>query len=98
MEFIRTLVYEHKGSEAYKTASAAQLYYQKKNVTISKFQKLLYDFSGFAKPDMFSANYKLKTSFFRRFVIQQVQYVLSNGINFSAPGTKETLGKSFENQ
>lgn len=98
MDFIRGLVAEHMGSEAYQTASAAQLYYQKRNVTISKFQKLLYDFAGRTKPDLFSANYKLKTSFFRRFVIQQVQYVLSNGISFGKPGTKEKLGKDFENQ
>ncbi len=98
MEFIRGLISEHKSSPAYRVAAAAGAYYRKQNVTISKFQKLLYDFTGQAQPDLFSANYKLKTSFFRRFVIQQVQYVLSNGITFSNPATKEKLGRDFENQ
>lgn len=98
LDFIRRAVNSHKSSEAYKVAAAAEAYYAKRNVTISKFQKLLYDFQGRAHLDMFSANYKLKTSFFRRFVIQQVQYILSNGITFTDPDTKAALGRDFENQ
>lgn len=98
IDFCRTVVKEHKSSEAYKIAADAEAYYAKRNVTISKFQKLLYDFQGRAHPDMFSANYKLKTSFFRRFVIQQVQYILANGITFTDAGTKAKLGQDFENQ
>lgn len=98
IDFCRAVVNEHKSSEAYKIAADAEAYYAKRNVTISKFQKLLYDSQGRAHPDMFSANYKLKTSFFRLFVIQQVQYILANGITFSDPNTKPKLGKDFENQ
>lgn len=98
MDFIRSAVNEHKSSEAYKIAAAAEEYYAKRNVTISKFQKLLYDFTGRAQVDIFSANYKLKTSFFRRFVIQQVQYVLSNGVTFEKKDTKKKLGRNFDNQ
>lgn len=98
MDFIRSAVQGHQSSTAYKIASAAEEYYAKRNVTISKFQKLLYDFTGKAQIDMTSANYKLKTSFFRRFVTQQVQYVLSNGVTFANPDTKEKLGRGFDNQ
>lgn len=98
MDFVRQAVADHKSSAAYKIAADAEQYYAKKNVTISKFQKLLYDVQGNAHVDMFSANYKLKTGFFRRFVIQQVQYVLSNGVTFEDKGTKEKLGGSFDNQ
>lgn len=98
MDFIRTVVNKHRSSAAYKIAADAEEYYAKRNVTISKFQKLLYDFSGRAHVDMFSANYKLKTSFFRRFVTQQVQYVLSNGVTFEKPDTKDKLGRGFDNQ
>lgn len=98
LQFIRAIVSEHKASDAYKTAAAAEEYYAKRNVTISKFQKILYDFAGRAHQDLTSANYKLKTSFFRRFVIQQVQYVLSNGVTFKNSNTKKKLGKDFDNQ
>ncbi len=98
LDFCRLVINEHKASPAYRIAADAETYYAKRNVTISKLQKLLYDFQGRAHVDMFSANYKLKTSFFRRFVIQQVQYILANGITFTDPNTKAALGKDFENQ
>lgn len=98
IDFIRSVVRDHRASEAYKIAAAAEEYYAKRNVTISKFQKLLYDFTGRAQVDIFSANYKLKTSFFRRFVTQQVQYVLSNGVTFERKDTKKKLGRNFDNR
>lgn len=87
---------EHCGSHAYKKAVTANEYYAKKNTTISKYQKFLYTMSGRAVADNFSANYKTKTTFFRLMVIQQVQYILSNGISFSSPSTKERLGRDFD--
>ena len=98
MDFVAGLVREHTSSDGYTIAAAAEAYYAKRNLTIEKFQKFLYTANGQAYPDLFSANYKLKTLFFRRFIIQQVQYVLSNGVTFEQPGTKERLGGSFDNQ
>lgn len=97
-KFVFAVIEEHKGCAAYKTASIAEKYYAKKNVTIMAFQKMLYNFSGQAVPDMWSANYKLRTHFFRRFVTQQVQYVLSNGVTFQNEDTKGKLGKTFDTQ
>lgn len=98
IEFIKRAINEHISSPAYKTAAIAEEYYAKRNVTISKFQKILYDASMIPHVDMQSANYKLKTTFFRRFVIQQVQYVLSNGVTFEDEKTKEKLGADFDTQ
>lgn len=98
MKFVFEAIEEHKGSTAYKMASIAEKYYAKKNVTIMAFQKMLYNMHGQAVPDMWSANYKLRTHFFRRFVTQQVQYVLANGVSFQEDDTKEKLGKRFDTQ
>lgn len=97
-KFVFDVIEEHKGSSAYKTASIAEKYYAKKNVTIMAFQKMLYDMHGREVPDMWSANYKLRTHFFRRFVTQQVQYVLANGVTFQNKDTKDKLGKKFDTQ
>ena len=97
-KFVFDVIAEHKTSEAYKVASIAEKYYAKKNVTIMAFQKMLYNMKGQAVPDMWSANYKLRTHFFRRFVTQQVQYVLSNGVTFQKKDTKDKLGKKFDTQ
>lgn len=98
MKFITDAVREHKASEAYKVARDAEAYYAKRNVTIEKFQKVLRTVTGQSVPDLFSANYKLKTGFFRRFVLQQTQYVLSNGVAFEKDETAEKLGADFENR
>ena len=98
MEFVQGAVRDHTSSDDYKIAAAAEAYYAKHNLTIEKFQKFLYTANGQAYPDLFSANYKLKTLFFRRFVIQQVQYVLSNGVTFEQDSTKERLGETFDSR
>ena len=98
MKFLTDAVREHKASEAYKVARDAEAYYAKRNVTIEKFQKVLRLVTGQSVPDLFSANYKLKTGFFRRFVLQQTQYVLSNGVTFEKDDTAEKLGADFENK
>ena len=97
-KFVFDVIEDHKNSTAYKTAAIAEQYYAKKNVTIMAFQKMLYNMSGQKVPDLWSANYKLRTHFFRRFVTQQVQYVLSNGVTFQKKDTKGKLGKKFDTQ
>ena len=98
MKFVYDAIEEHKGSAAYKMASIAEKYYAKKNVTIMAFQKMLYNMAGQAVPDLWSANYKLRTHFFRRFVIQETQYVLANGVTFQKNDTKKKLGHNFDTQ
>lgn len=97
-QFVFDVIEEHKASAAYKTAVIAEKYYAKKNVTIMAFQKMLYNMNGQQVPDLWSANYKLRTHFFRRFITQQVQYVLSNGVTFQKKDTKDKLGKKFDIQ
>lgn len=95
-DFIRAAINDHIGSDAYKTARDAEAYYAKKNVTITNLQKFIYSLQGRAVPDVWSANFKTKTGFFRTAIIQQVQYVLSNGVSFADKDTKKKLGGSFD--
>lgn len=97
-DFCRRAVNAFMCSPEYRLAQDGEAYYNKHNSTIEKFQKYLYTISGRQVRDVFSANYKLKTLFFRRLVTQQVQYVLGNGVFFSEDDTKEKLGKDFDFQ
>jgi len=92
MEFIRSAVNEHKSSPLYKTAVDARLYYEGENPTITKYEKIIYDMNGRAHVDMFTANHKIKSSFFTRNVDQQTGFLLGNGITFNDPITKDKLG------
>ena len=96
--FIQSVVSDHRGSDYYKTAADAEQYYAKRNVTILKYQKYIYNNLGQQVPDVWSSNYKLTHGYFRQFVIQQVQYVMAHGVSFQNEETKERLGKDFDNK
>ena len=91
-DFVRALIQEHKTSPDYKIAADAYEYYCHRNVTINEFQKLLYRVDGTAVPDNFDANYKMASRYFYRFIIQEVQYLLGNGISFGDDATADKLG------
>lgn len=98
MSFIRAFVAEHCGTREYQVAMDAEEYYAKRNVTILKYEKIVMDAMGQATKDIWSSNYKLTHGFFRQFVLQQVQYVLSNGVVFQGDATKSKLGADFDNK
>lgn len=97
-DFCRHAVNEFMGSKEYKKAQEGEAYYNKHNLTIEQFQKFIYTLSGQKVQDTFSVNYKLKTLFFRRLVLQQVQYVLGNGVVLQKQANKERLGRKFDYQ
>ena len=92
MEFVRALIEEHKTTELYKTAQIADEYDRHKNRTITEYQKLLYDVTGNTVPDNWSANFKMASKFFNRFVTQENQYLLGNGVTWENEETKGKLG------
>jgi len=96
MAFVRRLINEHQSSEKYKTAKIADEYARHRNTTIMNYQKLLYTLSGNAVPDNWSANYKIPSNFFYRFVTQQNQYLLGNGVTWEDDTTKDKLGEDFD--
>ena len=92
MKFVRGAISEHKNSQLYKEADDAYQYFCRRNVTINKYQKLLYTIAGVAVPDNFSANYKFTNAFFPIFVKQENAHLLGNGVTFEEDNTKDALG------
>ncbi len=101
MDFIRKAISQHKSTPMYKTAYDADQYCRHKNITITQFQKILYTVTGKVVPDNWSANFKMASRFFYRFVTQENQHLLSNGVQWKKKGTKDRLGTDkypFDNQ
>lgn len=98
MDFVLAMIGSHKISEKYKEAEIAQEYDKRRNITIVEYQKLLYTISGQAVPDNYSANFKLRSNFFNRFVTQQSQFLLGNGISLSEEKDKDKLGDDFDSK
>lgn len=95
-EFVKKAINQHKGGQLYRTAQIADEYDRHQNRTIVQFQKLLYTVSGRTVPDNISPNYKLASGFFNRFVTQEVQYLLGNGVSWGNDATVNRLGKDFD--
>lgn len=101
MAFVRSVITEHKNTDLFKTAAIANEYFKHKNVTINQYEKVLYKVTGGTVPDNYSANHKMANRFFYRFLIQENQYSLGNGVSFKEKETSDKLGtkeKPFDNQ
>ena len=96
--FVHSCIEKHKSSPLYQTALLADEYDRHQNRTIRQYQKLLHDMTGRAIPDLWSANYKMASRFFSRFIVQENQYLLGNGITWKESGTKDKLGVDFDTQ
>ena len=92
MDFCLGAISTHRSTDMFKMAEIAREYDRKKNVTINLYQKVLYKITGEAVPDMFTANHKCASNFFHRFVVQQTQYLLGNGVLFEQDDIKKKLG------
>ena len=97
-DFVLNAIAKHKGSEAYRTARDAELYYKHENPTIMRYQKFVYNRFGQKVPNTWSANNKIASNWYSYFVTQAVQYLLGNGVSFNEDATKERLGKDFDNK
>ncbi len=90
-------VADYKTSKTYRDTIDALAYWRNENPTITKYRKLLYTVSGRAVPDNYSANFRLASNVYFRFVTQTVQYLLGYGARFEHDGTKKLLGgNSFD--
>ena len=97
MAFVKKVINDHKSSKVYKDAVIGNDYARQHNTTISEYRKILYTMSGQAVPDNWSANYKLASGFMGRYVTQEVQYLLGNGITWDDPQTAEkAFGDKFD--
>lgn len=92
MKFVLACIEQFKDSEVYEIAKTAEEYDKHRNKTICEYQKLLYDVTGNTVPDNWSANFKMASKFFNRFVVQENQYLLGNGVTWGKNDTKKKLG------
>lgn len=95
-DFIWSAINEYKSSDLYVNAVTAKEYDEHRNVTITKYQRMLYTITGKQVPDKWGANYKLASNFFHRFVTQQTQFLLGNGCMWNEQSTEEKLGDDFD--
>ena len=96
MDFVIAAMNEHKSSAKVKTAQIATDYFAGLNTTIMAYNKFVYNLMGKKVPDLWSPNHKISCHYYRYFIIQEVLYLLGNGVSFTDEATKKRLGKDFD--
>lgn len=96
MAFVKQFIAEHKNSPLYRQAIDGENYFAGQNTTIKRYEKILFNASGQAIPDYFSANHKVASRFFYRDVLQANSVLLGNGITWSNGIGGEALGSDFD--
>lgn len=98
MDFVRSVINQHKTSALYRTAVTGCQYNAKRNTSIMEYQKTLTTVDGRIIPDKWSPNHKTTRNFFAYFTTQQNQYLLGNGVIWNESSTGEKLGEDFDTQ
>lgn len=96
-KFIIDAVAEFKGSDKYALAVEAIEYATGRNPLIAKYQKFLYTISGQQVPDNYTANHKMKSGLYKRYVTQKASYLLGNGLICKEDAKNhDKLGEGFD--
>ena len=95
-DFIRSKIDEQEQSERYIEGVAAGEFYRNGDPDMQKYEKVVYDVFGAARKDVFSANHKLTAGLYNLFIMQEVSYLLGNGVTFDDESIKEKLGNRFD--
>ncbi len=96
MNFVLNVINQHKSSKLYTDAQVAYDYFNIRNTTITEYVKTLVTATGKIVEDEWSPNHKVASGFFKRFAIQQNQYLLGNGVTWGEDSTEKKLGKRFD--
>lgn len=108
---IHRAISQHRASDAYRIALAADAYDRQENLTINDAVRYIYNSLGVAVPDPTASNNRIASNFFHRLNTQRVSYSLGNGVTFTQKRqdvvngrtvtvdvTKEKLGNDFDTQ
>ena len=98
MDFVRSVISQHKASDLYKVAVTGCAYNAKRNTSIMNYTKMLRKVDGQEVVDRWSPNHKTTRNFFGFFTTQQNQYLLGNGVTWNNPDTAAKLGADFDTQ
>jgi len=96
LTFLRDAITQHRNSDDYKLAVAADEYDHQRNTTIRETIRRIYSLTGKPMEDFTASNNRIASNFFRRLNVQRCTYSLGNGVTFDEDGVKEKLGDTFD--
>lgn len=100
--FVADAIERHMQGEMYRVAVDADEYMRQRNVTISRFTRMLFNADGTQSRDFTGSRLRIASNFFRRLNVQRCMYSLGKGVSFVGVGdggkdtTKAKMGDRFD--
>ena len=96
MQFIRTVIEDHKGSDLYRDGDISDRYARQENVEAVNREKLYRDIAGRLVKNNWTPCHRMRSKLFGVLATQENSFLLGNGLTLEKPKNKEKLGKDFD--
>ena len=96
MQFVRTVIEDHKGSELYKDGDISDRYARQENVEAVNREKLYRDIAGRLVKNNWTPCHRMRSKLFGILATQANSFLLGNGLTLEKQKNKEKLGKDFD--
>lgn len=96
MQFVRTVIEDHKGSDLYKDGDISDRYARQENVEAVNREKLYRDIAGRLVKNNWTPCHRMRSKLFGILATQENSFLLGNGLTLEKQKNKEKLGKDFD--
>lgn len=95
-DFIRAKIDEQNKNPRFLEGVTAGEFFRDGDPTIQNYEHIVYDLYGAERKDVFRANNKVTVGLYKLFIMQEVSYLLGNGVSFDNEAVKKKLGDDFD--
>lgn len=96
MQFVRTVIEDHKGSDLYKDGDISDRYARQENVEAVNREKLYRDIAGRLVKNNWTPCHRMRSKLFGILATQENSFLLGNGVTLKGSKNKDKLGKDFD--
>lgn len=96
MQFVRTVIEDHKGSDLYRDGDISDRYARQENVEAVNREKLYRDIAGRLVKNNWTPCHRMRSKLFGILATQENSFLLGNGLTLDKQKNKEKLGKNFD--
>lgn len=96
MQFVRSVIEDHKDSDLYKDGDISDRYARQENVEAVNREKLYRDIAGRLVKNNWTPCHRMRSKLFGILATQENSFLLGNGLTLEKQKNKEKLGKDFD--
>lgn len=96
MQFVRTVIEDHKGSDLYRDGDISDRYARQENAEAINREKLYRDIAGRLVKNNWTPCHRMRSKLFGVLATQENSFLLGNGLTLDKQKNKEKLGKDFD--